>query len=238
VSALVVVNADDFGRTRGINRGVIRAHEEGIVTSASLMVRWPAAVEAACYAKERPELGVGLHLDLGEWRFEDDEWRAAYEVPAEDPVGAIAEQLETFRELVGREPTHLDSHQHVHLHEPVRSAYLEQGKQLGVPIRGMTPGVVYRGEFYGQTGEGEPWPEGIAVERLVELIRDAGPGVTEIACHPGFVDAELDSVYREEREREVYALCSAAARESGAAFGTFASLAVVRDQGGEVHHAR
>jgi predicted glycoside hydrolase/deacetylase ChbG (UPF0249 family) len=223
VRALLVVNADDFGRSPGINRGVARAHEEGIVTSASLMVRWPAAVEAARYARERPEFGVGLHLDLGEWRFTDGEWRPAYEVPG-DPAVEIVEQLARFRELVGRDPTHLDSHQHVHLHEPVRSALLEQGEELGVPVRSVTPGVVHRGEFYGQTGGGEPWPEGIAVERLLELIRDAGPGVTEIACHPGFVDGDLDSVYREERERELDALCSAAAaaavRESGVTLGT------------------
>jgi predicted glycoside hydrolase/deacetylase ChbG (UPF0249 family) len=234
VSALLVVNADDFGRTRGINRGVIRAHEEGIVTSASLMVRWPAAAEAASYARLRPELGVGLHLDLGEWRFEAGEWQATYEVRGaqDNPNRAIAEQIARFRELVGRDPTHLDSHQHVHLHEPVRSALLEQADELGVPVRGVTPVVVHRGEFYGQTGEGEPWPVGIAVERLVGLIRDAGPGVTEIACHPGFVDAELDSAYRAEREDEIRALCSAAAtaavREPGVLLGTFGSLAIAR----------
>lgn len=50
---MLVVNADDFGRSPGVNRGVIRAHEHGIVTSATLMVRWPAAREAAEYARER-----------------------------------------------------------------------------------------------------------------------------------------------------------------------------------------
>jgi chitin disaccharide deacetylase len=233
VSALLVVNADDFGRSPGINRGVIRAHEEGIVTSASLMVRWRAAIDAARYARERPELGVGLHLDLGEWRFEARRWRPAYEVPGAEgnPGRAIAEQLVRFRELVGRDPTHLDSHQHVHLHEPVHSALLERAEELGVPVRLVTPGVVHCGAFYGQTGEGEPWPQGITVERLVELICDVGPAATEIACHPGYVDDDLDSVYRSEREREVDALCSAAAaaavRESGAVLGTFASLAPV-----------
>src|SRR5206468_2930594 len=59
---LVVVNADDLGLSPGVNRGIIEAHERGIVTSASLMVRWPAAAEAAAYARSRPQLGVGLHL--------------------------------------------------------------------------------------------------------------------------------------------------------------------------------
>jgi predicted glycoside hydrolase/deacetylase ChbG (UPF0249 family) len=43
----LIVNADDFGQSAGINRGIIAAHEQGMVTSASLMVRWPAAHEAA-----------------------------------------------------------------------------------------------------------------------------------------------------------------------------------------------
>ena len=60
----LIVNADDFGQSTGINKGVIQAHEEGIVTSASLMVRWPAAPEAAAYARNRPGLSVGLHVDL------------------------------------------------------------------------------------------------------------------------------------------------------------------------------
>ena len=73
----LVVNADDFGRSAAINRGVMRAHERGIVTSATLMVRWPAAAPAAELARAS-ELSVGLHLDLGEWEYRDGEWRAVY----------------------------------------------------------------------------------------------------------------------------------------------------------------
>src|SRR5436190_23980393 len=62
----VIVNADDFGQSAGINRGIIEAHERGIVTSASLMVRWPAAPAAAAYACAHRGLSVGLHVDLGE----------------------------------------------------------------------------------------------------------------------------------------------------------------------------
>jgi len=50
----LIVNADDFGQSPGINRGIMEAHERGIVTSVSLMVRWPAAVEAAAYARRLP----------------------------------------------------------------------------------------------------------------------------------------------------------------------------------------
>jgi chitin disaccharide deacetylase len=60
----LIVNADDFGQSPGVNRGTIKTCEQGIVTSASLMVRGPAA--AGAYGQERPTLSLGLHLDLGE----------------------------------------------------------------------------------------------------------------------------------------------------------------------------
>src|SRR6266581_8358627 len=60
----LIVNADDFGRSASINRAVIRAHREGILTTASLMTNEPASAEAVALARENPGLGVGLHLTL------------------------------------------------------------------------------------------------------------------------------------------------------------------------------
>lgn len=143
----LIVNADDFGQSPGVNRGVIRAHEHGIVTSATLMVRWPAAEQAAAYAREHPALSVGLHLDLGEWAYGAGQWRARYEVvDTGDPVAVQAEvrrQLDAFCALLGRDPTHLDSHQHVHRQEPVRSSLERAGEELGVPVRDVAGGIRY-----------------------------------------------------------------------------------------------
>ena len=75
----LVVNADDLGLSAAVNAGIAAAHERGIVTSASLMVRQGAAAEAAAYAAAHPALAVGLHLDLGEWDYVDGEWMAAYQ---------------------------------------------------------------------------------------------------------------------------------------------------------------
>lgn len=60
----LVVNADDFGRSASINEAVIRAHREGVLTTASLMVTGGAVEEAVELARENPKLGVGLHLTL------------------------------------------------------------------------------------------------------------------------------------------------------------------------------
>ncbi len=217
---VLVVNGDDFGRTQGINRGVMRAYEHGILTSASLMVRWPAASRGAAYCQNQPALSLGLHLDLGEWAYRGGSWESVYQVvEPSDPDAVRAEvrdQLATFRRLVGRAPTHLDSHQHVHLHEPARSAVLEAAQSLQVPTRACTADVRYCGDFYGQTGIGEPWPEGITVDALVRVIAELGPGTTELSCHPGEGD-DFDSVYRVERAQEVRVLCDPEVRRALAA---------------------
>jgi chitin disaccharide deacetylase len=206
----LIVNADDFGQSPGINRGVIRAHEQGIVTSASLMVRWPAAAEAAEYARERPQLSMGLHVDLAEWAYRSGEWRAIYQraAPA-DAAEVSAEfdaQLELFRILVGREPTHLDSHQHAHMDEQVRPLALERAERLRIPLRGLDRRIRYVGAFYGQLHDGRPHPSGITVCGLIETIRALPQGVTELACHPA-ATVDFRSMYSRERVQELESLC-------------------------------
>jgi len=165
----LIINADDFGQSASINRGIIEAHEHGIVTSTSLMTRWPGAEDAALYARDHPKLSVGLHLDLGEWAYHEENWLPLYSVVSLDDVEAVKKeidaQLATFRRLLGCHPTHIDSHQHLHLQEPVRSALVEIAQQLQIPLRHFTPGVHYCGSFYGQTAEGSPLPEFITVEQ-------------------------------------------------------------------------
>src|SRR5918999_6510924 len=60
----LVVNADDFGISRGVNRGIVEAHRSGLVTSASLMANLPSAEDALTRAAICPDLGLGLHLTL------------------------------------------------------------------------------------------------------------------------------------------------------------------------------
>ncbi|MBL9128474.1 MAG: ChbG/HpnK family deacetylase, partial [Verrucomicrobiales bacterium] len=60
----LIVNADDFGRSREINEAVLRAYRDGILTTASLMVTGEACAEAVAMARDHPGLGVGLHLTL------------------------------------------------------------------------------------------------------------------------------------------------------------------------------
>ena len=229
---LLVVNADDFGLSAGVNAGVVRAHEQGIVTSASLMVLQPASAAAAEYAGAHPRLGIGLHVDLGEWCFRDGQWQALYErVPPRDMAAVETEvlrQLERFRALRGRDPGHLDSHQHVHRREPAAAVLGALARRLGVPLRGAGR-IAFRGDFYGQTDAGEPLPGRISVEAVVALLDTLAPGATEMACHPGLVgDEDLlgGTMYRSARNAEVAVLCDPRLREAlarrGIALATYA----------------
>jgi predicted glycoside hydrolase/deacetylase ChbG (UPF0249 family) len=221
----LVVNADDFGHSDEVNTGVAEAHERGIVTSTSLMVRRPAAEAAAAYARSHPELGLGLHVELGEWEYRDGEWIASGRIADGELARDVKGQLERFRELAGHEPTHLDSHQHAHRDEPARSFVQELGRELGVHVRHFGP-VRYCGRFYGQDDTGTPHPELITAEALAALLRSLPDGTTELCCHPG-KGAVPGSSYAREREHELEALCDARVRaaiaEAGIELVTFRS---------------
>lgn len=207
---VLVVNGDDFGRSPGINRGILECFDHGILTSASLMTLWPASAEAAAAALERPDLGIGLHVDLGEWAYSEGEWQCTYQrTPLDDPHAVRAEvdrQLRAFRRLLDRDPTHIDSHQHVHREEPARSILAGLATSLGIPLRHYTVGVRYRGDFFGQMTTGERRPEALSAATLVEIIGSLPSGTTELCCHPGYAD-DLVTTYRHERAVEIETLC-------------------------------
>ena len=227
----LIVNADDFGLSPNINRGIIHAHEHGIVTSASFMVRWPAAVEAAAYGRSHPSLGLGLHVDLGEWTCRGGEWVQVYKVVATNDADAVSSeiyrQLDLFRTLLRSEPTHLDSHQHVHRAGPVLTVMRELAQSLGIPLREFTPSIRYCGDFYGQLAEGKACHELLTPGALINVLGNLKPGVTELACHPG-LEVKIDSMYRIEREIELKTLCDPAVRafldSRGILLRSFASL--------------
>jgi chitin disaccharide deacetylase len=191
----LIVNADDFGLTAGVTDGIVEAHVDGIVTSTSLMVDGAAASHAVALAHEHPKLSVGLH-------FVDD-------TPALDDPGhaarEFARQLERFRRLMGREPTHIDSHHHVHMRRmPVFAPLVEP---LGVPLRGDGR-VRYIGAYFAHPEPGVVDRDRIREPFLLHLLGevDVDAAFTELGCHPGRVTAELASSYAGEREIELATL--------------------------------
>lgn len=171
----LIVNADDLGMSGAVNEGIFAAHEGGIVTSASLMVlrdEAPAAVEAL---GEHPDLAVGLHLEAG---------------------AECRSQLDRFRELVGRDPTHVDSHKHAHETDDAFGAAAEAlAAELEVPLRNRA--IRYERRFYGR--------DAISPEHLIQLIEALPPGWTEIGCHPAAGPVPTSS-YDAERQIELATL--------------------------------
>jgi chitin disaccharide deacetylase len=222
----LIVNGDDFGASRGVNRGILEAHRRGILTSASLMVNMPGSEEAAHLAREAPELSVGVHVN-----FTNEGGEPV--VDLEDVPACRAElgrQLERFRELLGRAPTHLDSHHNVHRRPGLRPLFVEAARCHALPLREHSP-ARYFSSFYGQWG-GETHLEQVGPDTLQRILRsEIGDGVTELACHPGYVDPDFASVYSVEREAELRTLCDPTVRgllgELGLRLIGFAELARV-----------
>jgi predicted glycoside hydrolase/deacetylase ChbG (UPF0249 family) len=201
----LIVNGDDFGAGSGINRGVLEAHERGILTSASLMVDRPGAEEAAELATGHPRLGVGLHVVLTR---EDAERVVSPEGAGEE----IERQLERFRTLLGRPPTHLDSHHNVHFEPAYEALFLDAARRHSLPLRGYSEARYVR-RFYGQWDDGSTHLELVSIEGLEEVLEsEVGEGVTELGCHPGRPDPDFRSSYSSEREAELRTLCAPAAR--------------------------
>lgn len=251
---LLIVNADDLGRTSGINAGIAAAHAHGIVTSATLMVTHAAAREVPALSRAHPRLGIGLHVALTGGRpalppeqvasLVDTQGRlpaqpAGLTCATEAHVRAeLRAQLALFERLLGRRPTHLDSHHHAHRLPHVRAAVLELACESGLPVRlaspemaeplraaGVTTTDVFIERFFGDEAR---------LETLLAIVGALAPGVSELMCHPAHVDDELraSSSYAQPRERELAALTHpatrAAVRAAGARLIGFGELPCTR----------
>ncbi|MHB0914431.1 MAG: carbohydrate deacetylase [Thermoleophilia bacterium] len=148
----LIINADDFGLTGGVNRGIIDCHEAGVVTSTTLMVGGDAADEAARLAARHPRLGVGLHLNLTAGRPVSPPdrvpslvdrrggfpgrrrallWLSAGRARTRELEIEIDGQIERCRRL-GVEPTHIDSHHNLHVHPRLRSVIQRVCRRQGI----------------------------------------------------------------------------------------------------------
>lgn len=149
----LILNADDFGLTRGVNEGILRAYRQGILTSATLMATSRAFDDAVLRAKAEPGFGVGCHLVLvgGTAVSSPDEIpslvdasgkfpRTLPEFVAKVSSGSVRSrdiqrelraQVEKIRRA-GIEPSHVDTHKHTHAHPVVMNALGRVAQQLGI----------------------------------------------------------------------------------------------------------
>ena len=148
----LIVNADDFGMSEAVNEAIIRAHREGVLTSASLMVTGAAAAQAVRLAKENPGLAVGIHLVavMGRSVLPQSEIPTLVDEAqnfSNNPTAAglkyffspqsrreirreIAAQFATFHET-GLRLSHVDGHLHLHVHPVIFNEALKQAIKYG-----------------------------------------------------------------------------------------------------------
>ncbi|MFY0571177.1 carbohydrate deacetylase [Archangium lansingense] len=214
----LIINADDLGYDPAVTRGILRAMQEGIVSSATLMVNTPYSEAAAHEAQGLP---IGLHLNLSRglpvWSaFPGESLQggafseplAAHLTP--DVVEAeVLAQLERLDMLLGQPATHVDVHKHLYLHPGVFEGLVRAARVLRLPVRSISPdmrralqahGVRTNDHFLGDTGAEAWW----TLERLEEhLATLPEQGITELMCHPGYTPEAVRSGYAQQREVEL-----------------------------------
>lgn len=238
MSRRLIVNADDFGLTRGVSQGILRAHRHGIVTSTTMLVNRDIDRDVLAAARDSG-LGIGLHVNLtlgtpltrgtslvdAAGRFIRDPRGAAARATAADVAREVRAQVERFVALVGRQPTHLDSHHHIGSYDPVAASMLEIARALGVPVRSQDPvarararsaGLETTDHFFGASGPEAYWTPA----RTLAHLRGLPPGSSEFMTHPGLFDDDLGySRYGRQREVELVALGTPATRTAVLALG-------------------
>jgi chitin disaccharide deacetylase len=235
----VIVNADDLGLHEDINRGIELAHTDGIVTSASIVACGEAFGDAALRIRECPNLDVGVHLTLIEERplcapkeipslvHSDGRFLPSYRhlITRMLRRGLVSEEIR--RELraqverviaMGRHPSHLDGHQHVHLLPPVWRITVELAREYGIRwIRVphfpsvfanskslLDPLFRFGLNLLHATRVGVPkiMTPGLHLSgrlgeaELLSIVSGLGPGLSEIVTHPGITTPALASRYR------------------------------------------
>jgi hopanoid biosynthesis associated protein HpnK len=148
-----IINGDDFGFSRGVNQGIIRSHQQGILTSTSLMVTGDAAQEAIALAKTHPDLAVGLHLVLvcgrsvlppeqiphlvdSQGNFPNSSFLAGLRYQFHPAARAelrqeIRAQLTKFQ-ASGLPLSHVDGHLHLHIHPVVLQILVELAQEFNI----------------------------------------------------------------------------------------------------------
>jgi predicted glycoside hydrolase/deacetylase ChbG (UPF0249 family) len=234
----LIVNADDFGLTRGVSEGILAAHRHGLVTSTTALVNRAIPDDLLGRARDSG-MGIGLHVNftLGEpltrgkslvdaaGRFVRDARHAAARVDARDVAAEIEAQVERFERLFRRAPSHLDSHHHIGQLSPVREALTGHAVQRRLPVRSQderaragarAAGLRTTDHFFGESGPDAYW----ALHRTLAALRGLPDGSSEFMSHPGYCDEELSySRYGRQRETEMVGLGSSAARAAAMALG-------------------
>lgn len=204
--SLLIINADDFGYSPGINLGIVASHENGMLTSTTMMANMPGFEHGVELAKQHPNLGIGVHLTLtcgkpllsgGTTLMENNEFRkiSFYEKEFSIDTEELYKEWEAqIKKIIaaGIQPTHLDSHHHVNRISPMKEVFVELAQKYKLPVRNnfevpKTLKTVNRffTEFDSLSQSKEIWKE-MTIQNLIQDCQEYG--TVEVMCHPGYLD--------------------------------------------------
>lgn len=199
----LIINADDFGYSAGVNYGIIEAHKEGVLTSTTMMANMPGFEQALNLHEQYPDLGIGIHLALttgkpilsnlktiidvdGNFR-NQAYYKGSFIIDEQEIYDEWKAQIEKIL-ATGIKPTHVDTHHHANLFGDFNAIYLKLADEYHLPVRNnftntdsnrrTTDGFIYTMETVIQSSE--------TLEKVFEEYNSV-----ELMCHPAFIDKFL-----------------------------------------------
>lgn len=211
----LIVNADDCNLTPGVTRAILDCHDTGILTSTTFMISLPVEPETVKAVLSRKNLGVGIHLNVTMGRpvsapdeiasllGEGGKFKKLGEQTGRLPKAAhlaleYQNQINRFRKILGRMPTHLDTHHQVHDHDFFYEVLKNVARKNQLPLRRSmrmrdpqkAKGVKSTDHFFGNLTVEGYWRD----EPLKTVLINLPEGISEIMCHPGIHDRDLENV--------------------------------------------
>jgi hypothetical protein len=207
IMSLLIINADDFGYSTGINYGIIHAFQRGVLSSTTMMANMPGFDEGVILAKENPELGIGVHLALtcgrplrsdvktliderGNFRHLSF-YEKKFEIDTDELYQEWKEQIGKVMQS-GIEPTHLDSHHHVNSLPLISEVFNQLAREYQLPVRNnfsVPEDITTTNRFTTSLdtigGVREIW-KAMEIRNIIEDCKNFE--TVEAMCHPGYVD--------------------------------------------------
>lgn len=241
----LIINADDFNLTPGVNRGILLAHDRGVISSTTVMINLLLEEKTIQEVQKRKKLGVGIHLNvtLGEPVDSKEKVRSLlnpegkFRRPSDyaergprlnELIREYGAQIGLFEKRFGRKPDHLDTHHHLHNQPVFFEAVSAVAKKWKLPIRRsrifqqsdfekLSRGVRTTDYLFGNLETRFIWQK----NSFLGILEHLSEGTSEIGCHPGFCDSKLRNIssLQDVRDKELSLFSSKEFRKTLSALG-------------------